>query len=411
MSRNNDVFQILVTKGDQGVLPAGQDIGTLAPGQVGVFDANTNLSIDGSVATREFYLAVGVDRDNDTVTDDINTSAGQLIQTKNVRFFGFRPHTAPKPMVLELTDLKASCDTDYAVKLEFRNQEIYRRQGFNQFAHTYSVRTSCCDDCVDGCPSGSCVDLAGKLIDAINADDKGLVKAVAFATSALTAATHGVAADLAIGAALADGDLAALATYNEAQSDEADKVCVGVRMTTNPVAVNKFCNINLKYYSPRQTVIVPSLVEGFGCSGTLAITQEAAFEEGAGYDVRQKEYYAGSWNGKPGPYKVSVATGLGAEGFEYFADESVKYDQIAITYDQFSVAGWAEHLNNLATEVAIPTASSATTAALVGVLDALFSNASLGFDALADDAALADGDDSVTEPTSDIDDVEGDGIA
>lgn len=408
MSRNNDVFQVLVTKGDQAVLAAGDKLDDLSPGQVGVFDTNTNLAIDGTTPTKEFFLAVGVDRDEDGVSEDINTSAGQTIQTRNMRFYSFRPHTAPRPMIAELTGIKAMCDTDYAVKLEFRNQEIYRRQGYNQFTHTYSVRTACCEDC-EACNSGDCIELAQKLSSAINLDEYGLVKAELFATEILTAATHGITADLAIGDVLTEGDAEALSVFNEAQTDETTKVCVGVRMTTVPTAVNRFCNINLKYYKNRQTIIIPSLVEGLNCSGKVTVTQEAAFEEGAGHDIKQKEYHAGGWNGKTGPYRVSTATGLGKEGFEYFADTSVKYDQIALTYDQFSVAGWQEHLNNLATEIAIPATEVSTRNSLITVLDNLLSP--LGFDALADDAAAANVDPTVVEQTTNLDDFALDGLA
>ena len=63
---------------------------------------------------------------------------------------------------------------------------------------------------------------------------------------------------------------------------------LGIRVTANAVAINKFCNVNTKYYNPRQTVIVPSLIEGFNCTGTLTVTQQATAEEGNGYDIKQK---------------------------------------------------------------------------------------------------------------------------
>ena len=407
MSRNNDVFQILVTKGNEPVLPADSKLEDLKPGQIGVFNSNTNLSIDGSSPVKEFFLAVGVDRDGDGVTEAINTSAGQVIQTRNVRFYDFRPHTAPKPMILELSDYKANCDTDYAVRLEFRNQEIYRRQGYNQFTHTYAVRTACCEDCAD-CPSGDMNEITKLMMEAMNTDEYGLVTAEAIAVDALTIATHGTSADYAVGAVIPLEEFDAIIAFNAVQPDDTTKVSTKIRMTTNAVAVNNFCSINLKYYHPRQTVIIPSLVEGFNCTGKATITQEAAFEEGSGYDVKQKEYHAGGWNGKPGPYRVSTATGLSKEEFEYFADPKVKYDQLALTYDQFSVGGWQEYLNHLATEIAIPADETTTRDSLVAVLDAIVGPS--GFDALSDDAASADVDPTVTEATSDKDDTALDGI-
>lgn len=475
MSRNNNVFQVLVTKGDQRVLPAGQAIDTLAPNQIGVFDADTNLSIDGSSPTKNFFLAVGVDRDGDATVEDINTSAGQLIQRRNMRTYTFRPHTAAAPMIAELTGFTAECDTDYAVKLEFRNQEIYRRQGYNQFTKTYAVRTSCCENCNTDCPSGNCQELANLIVDEINADTKdGLATAALFVNQAtlqisggassagdITVTANGetvtvtlagtetadqVAAAVAAAFAASTVNLAtvllstvtftekvstsnntsaivfgagatgvtavagsfASAVVDSATLETLTNVCAGVRMTTVPVAVNRFCDINLKYYNPRQTVIIPSLVEGFNCNGTVTITQEVAFEEGSGYDIKQLEYKAGGWNGRPGPYKVLQATGTAQTGFEYFAEDAVKYDQYWLGYDQESVAGWIEHKNGLETCIAIPDDDTTTRDELAAVLDGLFSP--LGFDRLADDAAASSTVDTVVEETADRDDTNLDGI-
>ena len=138
MSRNNDVFQVLVTKGDQEVLAANNTVADLAPGQIGVFDYNTNLSIGllGGIVPRNFYLAVGLDTDGDTVTDDIMKSAGSHIQARNLAFYSFRPHTAGQPLKVVLKNYTADCETEYGIKLELRNQEIYRTQGYNQFTKT-----------------------------------------------------------------------------------------------------------------------------------------------------------------------------------------------------------------------------------------------------------------------------------
>jgi len=407
MSRNNDVFKVLVTKGDSAVLGAGATIDTLAPGQIGVFDEETKLSIDGTTVVRHFFIAVGVDRDGDTVVDDINKSSGQLIQRANMRFYSFRPHTAAQPMIAELVNYVADCDTDYAFKLEFRNQEIYRIQGFNQFSKTYTFRTSCCEDCAD-CPSGDANEITTLLVNEINNDASGLAFAEAIARQAITIATHGTSANYAIGDVVSLADVAILIAYNAGEADPLLHVFTDTRITTVPVAINKYCDINVSYFKPRQTIIIPSLVEGFGCNGTVSITQEAAMEEGNGYDIKQKEYHSSGW-GKSGPYKASTATGLAISGLEYFADETVKYDQFALTYDQFSIAGWLEHLNNLATIIAVPETDTTTADSLVAVLDGLLTP--LGFDALADDVALANVNPAVVEPTTDIDDPDGDGIA
>lgn len=385
MSTNNHVFQIIPTKGNLAPLTAGSTLDDLAIGQIGVFDDKTGLAIDGTSKVNDIFLAVGVDSDGDTVKDSIVTSAGQKIQLVNTRAYTFRAHTAAAPMIFELSDYKARCETDYALKIEFRNQEIYRGQGYNQFTHTYSVRTACCDSC-ESCEIEDCNELGKLLLEAINADPKGLVIAEPI--------------DPVLNTVIPDVD-AFIATHKDVNTDDDpdNDVCMKIRVTSVPIAINKYCSINLKHYHPRQTVLIPSLQEGFYCAGTLTTTQQPAFEEGAGYDLQQKEYQAGGWNGKSGPYRLQTNTGTAKAEIEYLVDKTITYDQFMIAYDQFSVAGWGEHLNNLATIIAVPETDTITSAGLATILDLLLNP--LGFDNLTDDVAIADVDPTVVEKTED----------
>lgn len=376
MSTNNKVFQVLVTTGNQAVAALDSKLDDLKAGQIGVFDASTNLAIDGTKPTKEFYFAVGIDRNGDGVSDDMTFSAGQYIQKDNIRDYTYRPHTAGAPQIFEITDFTANCETDYTIRFEFRNMQIYYRQGTVQFTKAFSVRTACCG-CGTECPSGSSVELTQKLYHAMKFDESGMFK-----VEAITGPGGTVIADIDAFAA-----------------DPANKDATpGLRITVNGLAVNKFCNVNTKYYNPRQTVVIPSLVDGFNCTGKITTTQQAVAEEGHGADIKQKEYHAGGWNGRPGIYRVSPVMGLAKDGFEYFADQNVKYDQINLVYDHFSTAGWGEYLNNLLTLVAIPEPDTVTRDGFLGVVDAIL--ASKGFEPLADDAATASVNPAVVEKTS-----------
>lgn len=405
MSQNNDVFSVLVTSGNQAVLPAGQSISDLSPNQVGFFDANTNVSIAGPA--REFFIAVGIDSTGDGTVDSIMDSAGQKIQKDQIGDLSFRGHTASRPMIVNVADYKADCDTDYTIRVEFRNMQIYRTQGYNQFTKAYSIRTACCEDCAS-CPSGDGNEITIKMIEEINAQEDGLLVAEAIARQAVTIATHGTSVDYAEGDVMTIADVEALITFNQAQPDETTKVFSDLKLTSVELKVKAFCNINLMYFYPRQTKLVVSLTEGFSCNGAVEVVQEYAAEEGNGYDVRQKEFHAGAWNGNPGPYVLSPATGT-ARDINYRASSTEKYDQFVLTYDQFSLAGWLHHLNDLATIVAIPEADTVTRNSFATTLDAIM--AGEGFDPLADDAAAVSTDPDVVEPTTDFDDVTLDGDA
>lgn len=403
MARNNDVFQVLVTSGNEGVLPVGNKLANLNPGQIGVFDANTNLSIDGTLGNRNFYLAVGLDLNGDGVTDEVAKSTGSHIQKKNIQFYSFRPHTPGKSMKVVLKDYTADCETEYGIKLELRNQEIYRSQGYNQFTKTYSIVTGCCDGCELTCPSGDANEITKLLFINISNDPTGLVKANILPRGSVAAA--GVVPDLVTGY-LTLADIETIMAFNATQPDPSTFVYTDLEIETVTQAINNFCSVNLKYFYPRETVVIATKIAGFKCNGTLEVTQNAAFEEGNGYDIKQLEYEAKGW--KESPYRLSTLNGVADERV-FNTDVKTKYDQLALTHDQFSQGAWLEYFTNQATLVAIPATNTKTRDELISILDKLI--APLGFDELADDAAIASTNPTVSEPTSAIDNVNLDGIA
>ena len=394
MSRNNDVFHLLVTKGNQAVLAKDKKVTELLPGQIGVFNYDTNLSFDATVAAapRNFYLAVGIDAGNGT-TGDIMKSAGSHVQGKNIAFYSFRPYTPGRPMKVLLKDYVANCETEYGIKLELRNQEIYRTQGYNQFTKTYTMKTSCCDGCEPTCPSGDANEITKQLFINISNDPSGLVKAN-IKPRAGAVLPSGVTVDANGNLTLAQVDT--IMAANAAQTDPAKFVYTDLEIETVPQTIQDFSAVSLNYMYPRQTVAILTKVGDFKCSGTVTTTQTAVFEEGAGIDVKQLEYQAKGWT--ESPYRVSTVNGV-ADNRLYITDASGKYDVFALTYDQFSLGGWLEYFHNQASIIAIPTADATTRNGLATILDKVA--VAQNFETLADDAAAAIADPTVIERTTD----------
>ncbi len=410
MSRDNDVFSVLVTKGNKAVLGPGLKPEALTDGQIGVFDADTHLSINGSVATRAFYIAVGTYGASGAL-ESLRHSSGEWIQTANIKAYSFRPHTAARPMIVDVSDFKAECDTDYALKIEFRNMKIFRNQGFNQFSHVYNVRTGCCDDCGSNCFTGDANEIVKLLVNKINFDDKGFVIAQAITPVDLTVADNGTSQDYDAGDVITNiDDLDALITFNKTQEDETTKIYAKLRLISKPLQISQnIAGIDLKYYNQRETTMIVSMVDGFTCGGNITTFQEAAYEEGNGYDIQQREYKTLGWQSDSGAYRTSAVTGLPFNNIKYFADASQKYDRIALEYQHEAQGGWLDYKNELATEIAVPETDTTTRNGLLTVLDAIV--ARVGLSALADDALIASTNPTVVEPTSEIDDVTKDGLA
>lgn len=157
---------------------------------------------------------------------------------------------------------------------------------------------------------------------------------------------------------------------------------LGLRVTTAPTTTPPYFGINLKYEKVRSTDLIVSMIEGFTCNGSSAVVQELQYAEGLGYDIQMEEYEAGGWNGKSGPYRQSVTTGMNRNPIQYNALTAGTYNQLVLTYDMQSVGGWLEYLNNLQTNIAIPCADSTTLSGLITILDLIFANK---FGAMASD--------------------------
>ncbi len=186
MVSSNPVFSVLVASGNQAILAAGSRPDALNNGQIGFFNKQTGLSVDGSVLadTREIFIAVGINRTTGGTDDaeDIRKSAGQFIQRDNVKAITVKGYVDEIQQVVEISGFTAVCDSDYLLNIEFRNQQSYSVNGFNQFKKPYSFHTSCCPQTAcDECDKvGSPAEVAGGLADMINADPDALVIATAY---------------------------------------------------------------------------------------------------------------------------------------------------------------------------------------------------------------------------------------
>ena len=306
MSRNNDVFQVLVpTVATPAVTDSTLATLVATPGTIGAFSYKTNLALNpAAAATEDFYFAVSITDLNGVA--DIRKSAGTHIQYKNIVENTNKQYAAPVDMVTGNLLKVITCGDEIGVKIEIRNQEAYRLNGYNQVVKTYLVPTSECTDCDSSCEDLSCIAILTSLVDLINADPDSVVTATQVAPDA--ACDGGVTG--------AQGKLI---------------------LTVKAAVLKDWCTVNLGYFFPHQTEIIVTPLEGFEAT---TIDTAMVYEDGAGYDVKQLEYEAGGWNGNPGPYRVSPLVGVALGDFQFFAIVGSNYDIQQIQHDQHSISGW-----------------------------------------------------------------------
>lgn len=161
-------------------------------------------------------------------------------------------------------------------------------------------------------------------------------------------------------------------------------VCLGIRITTSPLAIRTYCNVNLKYTKFRETNLSVVLKAGFDCNGDTVTVQEMQIAEGLAYDLKQEE---SDTNLSNSPYRVSALNGVAKDAPTSLVNTSVNYDQFILAHNQESVGGWLEYMNNLRTIIAIPCGDATTLTSVVTALDLIFTQ----FGAMANDVA-ANGD-------------------
>ncbi len=336
MSTNNKVFQVLVAPAIIATLAAKDStLDALQVGQLGVFDSGTNLAIDEtSVIPKGIYLAVK------NSADQIDFSAGQEIQVSQIRSMTYKAYQAYVPFKAEIAGNFAKnlkVNTDYVLRLEVKSTEILQRQGTVQFTIPFVVSV------------GAVVDVSKFLKD--------------FKTQ-ISASNSDLFSIKIVDASNAELDLS---------SYSGDGTGVKFAITGSRPLTASINDINTRFQNIRQATVGAAFTEGYLESGaTFTVTQAGSPEEGSGYNVKQREYQAGGWNGRPGIYRQGIVTGLALPGFEYRAKENGKYNSLQLHYANHSNAGWGDYWNDIQTFVEIDsegTNAAATVTALTKVLN------------------------------------------
>ena len=264
------------------------------------------------------------------------------IETHHVNSVVKQDYIAPVPHQVMVRDFQAVCNQDYTLRLVFSNGEILQTQGVLPYAYTYSVRTGCCDGCND-CAKGDPNVLAYDIYKALKRD----VGNAPFLVEMIDAGANGLGTtvlttDSAIETAIED--------YKNTGTPVKPEVPSGflfIRLTAVPgPEFHTGLPINYRYYAPRDTRMEVSLLDGAFCGRAKVVeTKAPVYEVGSGYDLRQKEYIAGGWNGNPGIFRM--ASDVVMMRSEFMVDDHEKYDTVTLDYTLETKVGSAGYRNRM----------------------------------------------------------------
>ena len=289
MSRYDSTSRMMIAARAQPILPDGTDPSTLGVQQIGIFDADTGLSVDSTVTTkvRRIFFAVGVGAV--ALEDVVQSPIFDVDSIEAISGNCFKPYVTS---IIGLKDIKAQCDSSYSIQLVVRTLDSEVVQGWMPIRKSYPIVSACCDDpCV--CGGGNCNDLGVKLVRAINSDPDGLATAYLLPNDQVEDATPADRIadpydDVEIAAAILAGG---------------DGFCFGIQIEPKIEKVYDFCEIPYKggpswdfngFHAYRVELATPI---GFECAGTVVSVQDVVYPGMTEADAKLQEYFQQAYIG------------------------------------------------------------------------------------------------------------------
>ena len=346
-------FNVLVTSGNQGL--GASTIDVLNPGQVGFFNAVTHTNITSKVeAERDgFYIVLGVDKDNDGNIDDTRRNYNKIFP-KNFVSYTQKCYQAYQPKIIRFKGCIISFDTDYLLKLDFRNNSLYVTNGQIPADKLIAYRTEPCPDTAT-CQHPDIAKMYKDILSQVN-DDKQINSFVSV-----------IATDPSTDTPIADLD-----TWCAANPG----VAPGLEFTIDKPKFEPVLTELQDYVNPREFETNLYGMAGFEANGTVSVPQDMIFEETSGREVMELERIAGGWDSNPGVYRE---LSVGTKNIRYLATKAGKYTLITIFYKTVSESGQAQYTNDESVVFAIPDGDTTTVQEIRERLGLLITDSATGF--------------------------------
>ena len=350
--RHNDVPEILFPT-NATIAAVGTEVTALLPGQLGIFSENTGKAI--LKPTENFFIAVGLDKNGDGVTDDVRKSAGRSIQPGNILYATKQDYVAPVNQVVTITDIDVKCGDSFGIKIEARNEQIYNVQGTVQYRESFIAKAEDCDSCAGNvCEEANIAKLVQDIVLQAKLGKDPFYKVEAINVS---------------GTVLNEVQVAAQVAATDALANKSAQIKIGIRVSAIAGKVQQFANVNLNYAAARQTQVLVSTVGALTNKAVVKEVTALVYEQGTGYDVRELEFQTiGFREGNTGAYRIGAITGLPNE-VAYESDLKKKYTVFTLAYDHFHRNGsWLQYDNALATYFALENTNTAGIATVYALL-------------------------------------------
>ncbi|HMT02869.1 MAG TPA: hypothetical protein PKD00_06095 [Burkholderiales bacterium] len=353
-----------------GGLPTVTTFYNIRPGQLGVYDANTNLAVAADDITQlrgNIFFAVGVDNDGDGITDDIITIPGDILNTCSIKRATSEPYRAPSVEIVDFLFDCAECGGEYVLGIEVKDNRMrrfYQQQRDPQ--DVYAIKLDCCADCEGVTPEVTCA----SIVDAFQCEYRRKAKQ-----------PHSPLFQYPFYDISETPEEDLTVTINEGCDNEEEKTFTcGIRVTG--LAVDRICNcfdpeLFKTYMGGSKICIYPK--SGFGCGNHFVnVVQTLEFGEGMGDVIMHRELI-----------NNQNARGRGKTRYHWDSPDKItpnrytelnqttnavcaaNYCQYVFEYDgvAYSTGLQSNHVAKFRAIVAVPTAEAVTQASFEAVIN------------------------------------------
>lgn len=307
---------VMVVGPNNGPAAAGSHIADLAHKQLGLLNVGTGVFAGSANATDQYQLILGVDANGDGAVDNLLRTP--FFKKSDVIEVTKTTASAGTDEQWLIHGYKAKCGDDCKLTLEIKNGELAAQFG-QSVLKTYNLGDGCAH-----CDEGDCNEITKAIVELINGDPDGLVKAVP------------VRYDSENGQWVEINDLDSFIETNKSVNTDdnaSNDVCSGVRLIPQRAKVKDFCvknNFNYAY-----EVIAHLNIVATGCfeCGNITIEQEQAASGVAGSYLEIKTWEAEAepeLNGFESSERI-LPTGEPNRRFPYLAEPGKSYDVYDIT--------------------------------------------------------------------------------
>lgn len=352
MAQGHDIFKVFVAKKDGVILTAGKKLKEVLPGEVYIFDADTNLSVANLNATSRFFLATNND-------GKIVKSTNRWIDKDNIKSISVaEPRDAVNKKVT-FKDFKIFCNKDYSLRVDATNALTMFEMRTNTDSASLVASSVDCGNCgqSDPCKEINPIPVVFEMLR--NKERLTFVKVYATARANITG-VNGITGTVNANTILTEAQLKLINTHNKTKTNPDDFVKVNLVFEAVPLPKD---DNQEGYLFPRNTDFTISPSESFLGNGVFEEVKNVV-EQGSGFDVQHLEYK----QTLEGSYRYSD---FGHRTFhpKMYANPTEKYVQFSLRYGHKTEV--TSHLYDHTAEVVIALPSTSNTTALKNLLKTL----------------------------------------